>query len=474
MNSELVFQSLNIDFKFNQSQESLFQLDGLQIFSKDRILLSGPSGAGKTTLLRWIEGSVTNSEAVVQKRSVTALIYQDFRLIEEKTVLENILVGSLYQLKSLQTQFTDEQIQWARQLIHEMHLDAYSDFPVSQLSGGQKQRVAIARALMRKPQILLADECFNQIDKDTALQIFETILALQNKYGFALVLTQHDQKIPAQQFNRTIELKQVQKNPMSHRPVVTPWLFVIGILGLVSTVFISWSGYSADQFLVQALQAFWGFVPKNIEVWLSYDWKFLAQVLLETFAMAFWGTCIGLVLSLPLAVLSSRNLFPAAIYRPIRFLMMFVRTIPSVIWGLIFVAAMGLGAASGIAALAVYTVGYLTKLIYESLEEVDSKSFMALRQLGASRWQAFWFAIKPASYGLLVSNSLFMLEYNFRSASLLGLVGAGGLGQSLMYFIEWRQFEKAGVMILLMFVCVVLFDYFSELIRKKLFLRKSQ
>ena len=257
MNSELVvFQSSKIDFKFNQSLESLFQLDGLQIFSGDRILLSGPSGAGKTTLLRWIEGSLMDSDSSVQLRSTTALIYQDFRLIEEKTVLENVLAGAFYQLKSLKTHFTDQQIKWARQLIHEMHLDSYADFPVAQLSGGQKQRVAIARSLMRKPQILLADECFNQIDKDTALQIFETILALQNKYGFALVLTQHDQKIPIQQFNRTIELKQLQKSPISHRPVVAPWLLLIGVLGIFSTAFISWSGFSSDQFLIQAFQAF--------------------------------------------------------------------------------------------------------------------------------------------------------------------------------------------------------------------------
>ena len=474
MNSTLVFQSSEIEVNFDKSKESLFKINSLQIFSEDRILLSGPSGSGKTTLLRMIEGSIPDYNSKIILRSDTAMIYQDFRLIEEKSVLENVLVGVLYQLKTFETQFTKQQIILAKNLINEMQLSPYIDFPVAKLSGGQKQRVAIARALMRQPKILLADECFNQIDKETAIQIFEIILTLQAKYLFALVLTQHDQKISSTKFNRSIQLQPILKKQILKQPKVWPWLLMVGTFGLVATTFISLNGFSSDRFLSQAFQAFWNFIPKSIMIWSNYDWSYLIQVLLETFAMAFWGTLMGLILSLPLAILSTRNLFPHYIYRPIRFLMMFIRTIPSVIWGLIFVAALGLGSISGMAALAVYSVGYLTKLIYESLEEVDSKSFLALRQLGASQWQSFWFAIKPASYGLIISNSLFMLEYNFRSASLLGLVGAGGLGQSLMYFIEWRQFEKAGVLIFFMFLCVIIFDYFSEFIRRKLFLRRSQ
>ncbi|MBK7961958.1 MAG: phosphonate ABC transporter, permease protein PhnE [Bdellovibrionales bacterium] len=248
------------------------------------------------------------------------------------------------------------------------------------------------------------------------------------------------------------------------------WLYAgaLVFLGVFSSLSISLQGVSTTNFFSLALKTFGSFVPSSWNNILQMNWLELAQVMLETFGMAFWGTLVGTIASIPLAVLCSNNLFPTFVFRPLRLVMTFIRTVPSVIWGLVFVAAAGLGAISGIAALALYTTGYLTKLIYEGLEDLDRMSFLALRQLGASRFQAFWYAVKPDSYSVIISNSLFMLEYNFRGASLLGLVGAGGIGQTLMYYIEWRQFEKAGVIISLMFICVLILDSLSEKLRKLL------
>lgn len=462
-----IFRASKIQFDYaSENHEAFLLLENIEIQAADRVLLVGQSGSGKTTLLRIIEGSLHPQKSQIETRAKAALIYQDFRLVEERTVLQNVLSGALAELKTMQIRFSSEQHQRALNLIREMGLEKFVDQKVSHLSGGQKQRVAIARALMRRPDILLADECFNQLDKKTTESIFELIQNLQKKYGFAFVLSQHDGKIPEDFFNRKIVLPSKTATPMRRQSSLVFYAAALLGLGVLSSFFISLQGVSTQDFFSLAFKTLGSFVPSSLGGFLQMDWKLLAQVMLETFGMAFWGTLIGALFSVPLAVLCSHNLFPSFVFRPLRLVMTFIRTVPSVIWGLVFVAAAGLGAVSGIAALALYTTGYLTKLIYEGLEDLDRKGFMALRQLGASRFQAFWYAVKPASYPVMISNSLFMLEYNFRGASLLGLVGAGGVGQTLMYYIEWRQFEKAGIIIVMMFFCVIVLDFLSERLRR--------
>ncbi len=465
----LIFGASKIQFDYaSENKEAFLDLENIEIHAADCVLLVGQSGSGKTTLLRIIEGSLHSQNSKIEKKAKAALIYQDFRLIADRTVLQNVLSGALAELPSFQVQFSKQHIQRATDLICEMGLSSFLNQKVYHLSGGQKQRVAIARALMRQPDILLADECFNQLDRKNAELIFDLIQELQKKYGFAFVLSQHDEKIPEELFNRKIALPEKTSSPVLKKSGLYIYALALLCLGIFSTFFVSLNGFSSNDFFSLAFKTLASFVPKSWTQIVQMDWAALTQVLLETFAMAFWGTLIGTVLSIPLAVLCSHNLFPSIIFRPLRLLMTFIRTVPSVIWGLVFVAAVGLGAVGGIAALALYTTGYLTKMIYEGLENLDRTSFLALRQLGASRFQAFWYAVKPESYSVIISNSLFMLEYNFRGASLLGLVGAGGIGQTLMYYIEWRQFEKAGVVILILFLCVIVLDFLSERLRKLL------
>lgn len=147
---------------------------------------------------------------------------------------------------------------------------------------------------------------------------------------------------------------------------------------------------------------------------------------------------------------------------------MAVRTIPSLVWAIIFVAAFGLGSIAGICALTLYSVGYLGKLIYESLEDLEQKAFASLRQMGASRLQAFMLSLFPQARSLLVAHFIFMFEYNIRAASLLGLVGAGGIGQDLMYYLEWRRFSEAGLILLIMISIIYVADIVSNLLRKRL------
>lgn len=440
-------------------------MDLFELYENDRVLLQGESGSGKTTLLRLIEGSLSQNSILIDQKSKVALIYQDFRLIQEISVLENVLTGALSERKPYDVGFRQDQIERAQILIQEVGLHELTQQKVSFLSGGQKQRVAIARALMFEPRILLADECFNQLDIENSKLIFDLILKLQEKYKFALVISQHELKISDQKFNRKVILKAERKKEVrKQRSYVGGYIALFLILAM-STKLISFQGFSAQEMLSQILMTLVAFVPRSLTLFQSMDWAEIFKLVGETWGMSLWGTVIGAFFSVPLALLASKNLFPTWVFRSIRLFMMFIRTVPSVIWGLIFVAAVGLGAVSGILALSVYTTGYLTKLIYEGIEDLDRKNFETLKQLKASTFQSFWYALRPVSYPVVISNLIFMLEYNFRSASLLGLVGAGGIGQYLMFSIEWRKFPEAGILLVLLFFCVVVLDFISEKIR---------
>jgi phosphonate transport system permease protein len=208
-------------------------------------------------------------------------------------------------------------------------------------------------------------------------------------------------------------------------------------------------------------------LPASLAEARALPWARLFASLLETIQMALIGTFAGIVLSLPLAILASRQSSPAGIRHAVRFGLNVIRTVPSIIWALVFVAAVGLGPLSGICALAIYSVGYLTKFFYEALENADDRPALALCALGATRLQSFMTAMLPASKPALIGACLFVFEYNIRSASVLGVVGAGGIGADLMYYIEWRNFPAAMAGLLLILVVVVALDGLSGLWRRR-------
>jgi phosphonate transport system permease protein len=193
----------------------------------------------------------------------------------------------------------------------------------------------------------------------------------------------------------------------------------------------------------------------------------------QTLQMALLGTVFGFLIACPLGFLSADGVTSKWFSRPLRFCLMILRSVPALIWALFFVSSLGLGVVSGVAALSVYSIGYFAKLLYEGVEDLERKPFMALQQLGATRWQAARHALLPSSKPLLISSFIFLLEYNVRSASLLGLVGAGGLGQDLMYYIEWREYSSVFAILLLFVSVVLIFDQVSRLTREQIKKRRG-
>ena len=191
--------------------------------------------------------------------------------------------------------------------------------------------------------------------------------------------------------------------------------------------------------------------------------------IVESIQMAVVGTSIGVVLSLPFGLLAARNTSPSRwIYRASRMLLNFLRAIPEIILGLIFVAAVGLGPFAGVLALSIGAVGFMGKQYAEAIEAIDPQQVLAVSATGASRAQTFVYGVVPQALPLVASYSLLLFETNVRQATMLGIVGAGGVGFVLSKYIALFQYQNLMGALILIVLVVTCIDRISDAIRKRL------
>jgi phosphonate transport system permease protein len=191
--------------------------------------------------------------------------------------------------------------------------------------------------------------------------------------------------------------------------------------------------------------------------------------LLETFQMAVAGTAIGVLISLPLAILASRGLSPhPVLYAVSRALISFFRTVPDLIWALLFVIAVGLGPAAGTLAITVDTIGFCGRFFAEAMEETDKGPQEALTSIGAARLGMIVSAVMPQAMPSFVATSLFALEKATRSSVVLGLVGAGGIGIELKVAMDLFSYDTAATIIIAVFLLVLAVEQASALLRKRI------
>ncbi len=193
----------------------------------------------------------------------------------------------------------------------------------------------------------------------------------------------------------------------------------------------------------------------------------------ETIQMAFIGTIVGVVIAIPLSMLAARNLNSKWVYAPIRAILAAIRTFPSILWAILFVIMVGLGTFAGVLAIIMYTIGFIAKLQYESIETVDADPMDAVSSIGVSKWQLIRYVVLPESAPHLLSQILYMFDYNVRQTSILGLVGAGGIGFYIINYIKFFEYGKAAVFMLVVLAAVLIIDWISVKIRDK-YIVKSQ
>lgn len=191
--------------------------------------------------------------------------------------------------------------------------------------------------------------------------------------------------------------------------------------------------------------------------------------MVETLQMAVVGTLVGVVLAIPFGLLAARNVAPYPwVYTTTRMLLNINRAIPDIIFALIFVAAVGLGPFGGVLALGVGAIGTLAKLYAEAIEAIDPQQALAIHATGAGRLQTFRYGVLPQALPLMASYTLLLFEGNVRSATILGLVGAGGVGFILSKYISLFQYRELMGALIFIIVMVTLIDWASSWLRKKL------
>lgn len=202
------------------------------------------------------------------------------------------------------------------------------------------------------------------------------------------------------------------------------------------------------------------------------DWSFFPKViepLMDTIKMSILGTIIGCAVALPVAILASSNINKnTVIVSFFRFILALIRTLPTLVIALVCALIFSLGTFSGTVAIAIFTFGVVSKMLYESIETIDMGPFEAMEALGANKFQAFWSACVPQILPVYLSHCLYCFEMNIRASAILGYVGAGGLGITINERIGWRDYESLGMVLLTLFVVVAFIEFFSAFLRKKL------
>jgi phosphonate transport system permease protein len=240
---------------------------------------------------------------------------------------------------------------------------------------------------------------------------------------------------------------------------------------LVAAVVLWWTAVGAQinaQNLVNGVPYMVDFVsrmvPPNV-AFLDKLWK----PALESLQVAIWGTILGVVLALPVTVFAARNLTPhPAVYHFTRQILNVMRGINEIILALIFVAAIGLGPFAGVLALAIHGAGMLGKFFAEAIEDIEDGPLEAFRSAGVGRYKTFLFAVLPQVLPAWLGTIFYRLETNVRQSTILGMVGAGGIGFELVSSMKLFQYQDTAMCILMILVMVLLADLVSSRVRARI------
>lgn len=204
------------------------------------------------------------------------------------------------------------------------------------------------------------------------------------------------------------------------------------------------------------------FFPPNFA-----DWRIYLREMVVTVQIAVWGTLLAVIAAVPAGLMSSANVAPRWVYQPMRRLMDACRAINEMVFAMLFIVAVGLGPFAGVLALAVHTTGTLAKLYAEAVEAIDPRPVEGIRATGANKLVEIVFGIIPQVMPLWLSFTLYRFESNVRSASVVGMVGAGGIGVVLFEVIRGFQYAQTCAVLILLVVTVSLIDLLSARLRER-------
>lgn len=253
-----------------------------------------------------------------------------------------------------------------------------------------------------------------------------------------------------------------KNNPLKCPPAPFPKYSFIGI---VSTVILLWLIlWHQNEALNSNLSSAMGNYSKFF-VWPSFEVDVIEQIawaFLETIEVALVGTVLGAVIALPLSLLASDMGGSPMVTRMVRAFLAFIRSIPLLFYGFIIVKFCGLGVVSGVVAVMIYSLGILSKQFFDEIANLDETVAHSIMSTGANRFQVFWYGLLPELLPNFMAFSLLRFEINIREASILGMVGAGGIGVLLVQWGQLPPYNKLWSLILFFFVVVVLIEVFCR------------
>ena len=241
-----------------------------------------------------------------------------------------------------------------------------------------------------------------------------------------------------------------------------------GVLLAVCAVALQVTGFFDAQRFVEGMPALRQLgsemVPPNFARWTHW-----MMPLRDTLAMSVAGTALTVLLSLPIALIAAPNTAPHGLVgRVARTLLAAFRSVPEIILGILFVAAVGFGALPGVLALALHSTGMVGKFYAEAIEHVDPRPLEAATAAGASRFQVIWHAVLPQVLPQLADITIYRWEYHFRASAVLGIVGAGGIGFELMAALRLLKYDEVSAILLSILACVLVVDSLGASLRRKL------
>jgi len=244
------------------------------------------------------------------------------------------------------------------------------------------------------------------------------------------------------------------------------WALLLAVAGL-----LAWSWGPAEMSQAVSLVTDWRNMAEFAEAFLRpnfHDWRGYCADMVVTVQIAIWGTTLAAVLGAPFAILSSSNVCPPWVVQPVRRLMDSCRAINEIVFALLFVVAVGLGPFAGVMALFVHNTGVFAKLYSEAVEAIDPRPVEGIRATGARRIPEIVFGIIPQVIPLWSSFILYRLETNVRSATTLGIVGAGGIGQTLYESVRAFHYADTAAQMLIVVATVMIIDVISARLRRAL------
>lgn len=278
-------------------------------------------------------------------------------------------------------------------------------------------------------------------------------------------------RIKLENFEATFDRKLTAAEAYANRPRF--WMLYT-LITLIVVAMVSWSssGIQFNGLTVQGTEVakgvLHGIFGPDTKLLFGMGETDVPYLLLQTMAIAILGTLIGAILAIPFAFLAATNIMPKPIAYLFRVLILLIRTVPSLVWALMWIRVTGPGAACGVITQSVCSIGMISKMYITAIEDLDTRILESLDAMGCTPFQKIRYGVIPQLTASFISATIYRFDINLKDATTLGIVGAGGIGASLVQCLNSRRWAMVGSFVWGLMVLALLIEFASTKIRRKL------